>query len=440
MADTPYKLTILGQSPSSASSLAASAPSELLRDPAARIARKQDTILDGRRVLVSRHMGGSDEWLVESSATGGGTQGKPTSTDWRNVLVARTEMHPGQVLVARTLAIPSGATEFSEPPIWPLFGVQGDTRMIVDFANVDGDTTQNTVQFALAGALDPDGAEEAGPSAAWAQLRHYVAHVRPDGAANSFVTAKKWSDEVTITVTVADRGGARVIHSTLSEEALEHVQAHNATASSCNGVAPNLQWPNKRPATENPDGATYNDQLSGVHQMMRVAERQTRRIGPRIAHWTSYAESLAEPTDTEPDAWSTSSTTFVRISAGPNTAWDADAVGWDIMGARRNPEHLRLPGAAANPVIIRVWARYTGAGSATGVVRMQTTARSYVDLKVLQSVVGTTWTELDVAGWLEANIAADDTEAILQDFAKTTSGTLELRYWDVSYGDSPVGA
>jgi hypothetical protein len=146
-------------------------------------------------------------------------------------------------------------------------------------------------------------------------------------------------------------------------------------------------------------------------------------------------------TDTDVAPRTTTGATFTRISAGSNTAWDANEVGAFILGTLRAPEHLssRIAGAGSIPVLIRVWARFSAAGAAVGWCRFASSSRSHVDVKVDQAVVGSTWTEVTARGWLEASIATDDWWPKLQDFFRSDGAAqLEVRGWSVSYGDYAV--
>jgi hypothetical protein len=447
--DTPYKPTLPGKVFEPASSLAASYPSTLAPEPFAKSGRTQDTVFNGRRCLVSQHMGGCDEWLTDNAATGGGAQTKPDDDTWRTVCRARTELMPGSVLVARVIAVPSGATEYynAGTGTYENDGNQGAARFVIDYDNVDADSDSVTVEFELPASQDADGIEDAAAGAAWSQLQHHVAPiVRPAACINSPSDVAKWSEWPTITVAVGHRGGARVVHASLCEEPYEHIVADTVTdASSCNGVGANLHLLDKYPIEKTSDGATYGDPRFGTHRMLDVANRQTQRLGPRICHFSAYGEELTEVTDTETDAIQITSATYVRVSwrdANANTAWDADAPGFDILPARRAPENLssRLSGAAVAPVRLRVYARFSAAGANTGVFKVQSSSRCSVSITISQATVGTTWTWLTITGFLETNIASDDNYCIVQDWAKTTGGSLEIMYWDLSYGDFAVGA
>jgi hypothetical protein len=441
MSDTQYKKTTPGTQLSPASSLDLSYPSELLRPPAERMALAQDSILGGRRTLLSRHTGGSHEFLVDNTATGGGSQGKPDAVTWRRTAFARLEQQPGTALLVRFLYAPSGASEFNAGGTWDLSGVGGMTRVTAQWDT--GTATANaTVERTLDGEDDADGAEKQDPGAQWGQLQHQVAPLMlPPGAVNDFSVAEDYSEWPTVTLAVEDKGGARVLHMSVGEVPSDHTALHTTTDPTFTASAP--AWETDRPQIEAPDGATYEEHRYGIFRSMEIAAKQTERVGPVIGQWSAYDERAAGPTDTDVAPRTTTAATFSRISAGLNTAWDTNEVGPFIMGTLRAPEHLstRITGAGSVPVLIRVEARFSAAGVAIGVCRFASTDRSYVDVVVDQAVVGSTWTTVSAHGTLEASIASDDFWPVLQDFFRSDGAAqLEVRSWTVSYGDYTTGA
>ena len=95
---------------------------------------------------------------------------------------------------------------------------------------------------------------------------------------------------------------------------------------------------------------------------------------------------------------------------------------------------LRARTSASIPVRIRVYARFSAAGSNTGYMKFQSTARSSCLVAISQATVGTTWTWIETTAWLECSTAPDDTYPVLHDFARVTGGTLEIRGWSLEYG------
>lgn len=449
MANSQYKKTTLAKGYAPAPSIDVSWPAVFRRPPYEDAHRAQDSIFDGRRALASVHGGTSGEWLVDNTGTGAVTQDYPDAVTWREAHRVRVEQAPGQGLWVRVLAARSGPSVYlhASSGEYRNAGNTASVRLELDWTNVAADTATRSVQWGLVGTGDADGLEDTGEGSVWQSLLHRAVYKVPgtDNVALTIAEQAKWSEWPTLDVVISHRGGARLIHTSITEVAGEHVALHtNVTATTANGVD---AWPNavRKALEEEADGGAYEENRHGTHRLLYVAARQTERLGPRIAHWSAYDEADAEPTDTTPDPVQVTSTSLVRISwghAAANTAWDADAPGWAMPATRRAPENLatRVDGAASSPVRARAYVRYSGAGVNTGTIRWQTSPRSWIELEVDQATVGTTWTWLTVTGWLETDIAADDHYALLQDFASTTGGTLEIREWDLTYGEYTTGA
>lgn len=444
MADTEWKRTTLGQGYAPASSLDLSQPRSLRREPFEIAHRAQDSVLDGRRVLASQHAGGVAEWLVDNTGTGAASQAYPNATTWRVAARARTELAPGQSLVVRVLAARSGPSEYFDSLLgWLNAGNGGAIKVELDYENVAGQTASMQVQHGIQPTGDPDGLEDTAAGSVWGSLVHKVTtDIRPSSESAELA---KWSEWPSVDAKISHRAGARIIHATVSEEAGEHVAGHTVTdETTVNGRAPAGPWPVavRKPLEEEPDGATYEEHRHGVHRLLHVAARQTERVGPRIAHWSAWDEAAAGPAGTEAKPVAITSSTFSRVSwSGSQSTWVAAAPGFYMPATRRAPENLasRVDGAASSPVRLRVYCRFSGAGSNTGTVRFWAAARSWVDVEISQASVGTTWQWVTATGWLETAVASDDAYPVLQDFARTTGGTLQILDWDVSYGEYETG-
>ena len=444
MADTAYKRTGKRDTFIKAASLALSSPSELRRPPAVDMAFAQDSALAGRRCLASRHTGGSQEFLVDNTSSGGGSQGKPDQDTWRRVARFWVEQQPATSIVARFLAAPSGASEYqSAGGPWQILGIGGETRVRFDWTDPTATYTDSQeVVFTPINEIDADGAEQAGDGAQWAQLEHFVATgIAPTDALSLAAEASKWSEWPTLELNFEDRGGARILHVSVGELPEDHTVPDTAAEVTLTGSK--STWETNRPQIEAPAGATFEEHRYGSYRSMETAARQTERVGPVVAQWSAYDERSATVTQTDPPGRTRSLSTFARISMGTNTAWDAEAVGFDIVGTQRAPEHLftRISGAGSIPVLIRVEARFTAGGSAVAAARFASSPRGWVDVELDQAVIGTNWTTVKGRGCLEANIATDDGYAIIQDFFRSDDAqTVEIRFWSISYGDYPTGA
>jgi hypothetical protein len=421
-------------------------PSGLLGGPWKTALQGHDHTPAAHRSLVTQHGGGAGEWMVLSSATAG-SQIYPEPDVVRTVSVSRAQLAPGCALALRIVAVRSGLTQFYRvtPPGWIDWGIQGAVKVTIDYENLSADTTSVSTTVQLAPSQEDNGAELGTAGASWGSLLFaYVPLLRPPETVDDFAEASRWSEDTSITISIAHLGGARVIHTSVVEIPHTHVTDHATSDVTIH------QWgaeqpPLSRPQTEGPDGVTYSDLRFGTTRGFTAAQRQSQQLGPIIASWSCYGEDVAEVTDTTPDAITTSSTTFVGLSMGTGiTAWDPDHPGFDISGhyAQRAPECLatRLDGAATIPVRVRVHARFSGAGSNTGIVRFQTTERSWIEVEIDQATVGSTWTWVTVTGWLECSVAVDDSLPVLVDLFKTSGGTLEVRYWAIEFGDFTVAS
>lgn len=386
--------------------------------------------------------------MVHGDAPADPVQNYPEAGAWREVAQGRCSLSPGCVLEMRVIAIRSGMTQkFTTDGggSWVEYGSGGRLRLTVNYENLSGDTATATAIVDLAPSPNEDGAEPVTAGGDWGYLLFkYVGNIAPPGVIDGDpVEVAKWSEDVTITMKIEHSGGARVIQAAVSEVPHQHAVAHDeSTAVSIHG------WPDTlpqlaRPQTEAADGATYSEKRFGTARALRVAHRQSQQLGPIIAYASCFGETLAEVTDTEPDPWTVTSTSYVGMSIGSSiTTWSSDGPGYAVAGyySRRNPENLstRISGAAQIPVRLHVYCRFSAAGSDIATIKFQSTARSWVEFKVEQSVVGDTWGWRTITGWLESMIAPDDPLPNLQDFCRVSGGQFECRYWQIEWGDKAI--
>jgi hypothetical protein len=452
MSDTEFKPTSPGGQFTPPSSLALSHPSAFVRTPAALAARAQDTVFAGRRVLLSHHTGGAAEFqIVNITPT---LLISPDFTTWRTLVETMTTTTPGTVLVARVVSVPSGAKVFDDGGVTSV-AIGGEARLLFTW-HKDGATATATAGLQLAPPSDQDdGAEQPAQGAAWSQLHHaHVGVIRPPGAANLPATAAVWSEDNTVKIELQVRGAARLVTVIVSEAPLDHTAEHDDLAVSVNGVGVDLAWETKRPQTSATDGATFEEPRYGIDRALAAAARQTERLGPAIARWGSYTGDGTDPTDDEPapkvitvsGGTTGASPTMERVSAGANVLWDRESPGFSIIGVGQQPDARRQSGTGAATyatiqVRLRVHLRFAGIGFGAALFRLQTAAGSWLQIRPVQTTIGTTWTWLTITGSVEASIASDDAisgapYAVIQDFASrgTATANMEIRYWDLTYG------
>lgn len=440
MGDTPYKTKILPlrlRGPSAAGVRGASWPAPLMRASWREALRAHDFVPPAYRVICVQHTGGSAEWCSGNFTVGGGAQEYPDSSTWRTVHRTRVELTPGCALQVRVVALRSGPTERFSPPLWVADLLGGQARVLVGYTNTSADSASATVQLELPASNETDSWEPTTAGGSWGALVFRAANlVIPPGVNEYPADAARWSEATTVTLEIQHRGGARVVCVVVSEVPHRHVVAHDVEQVSIHGWPDADQPPDQRPQIESRDGLTYEEHRYGPHRSLEAAARQRAALGPVIASWGSYAEALAEVDDADTDPVQVTSTTFVGLSIGSAiTSWATSNPGYSVAGhyARPMPENspLRARTSASIPVRARVYARFTGAGSNTGYVKFQSTDRSSFLVTIPQSA---TWAWHTITAWIECSLGPDDTYPVLQDFARVTGGTMEIRAWSVVYG------
>lgn len=428
-----------------ASPLLVSAPSGLIAPPFRAALESQDTIWNGARLLFVQHTGGSAEWLA-NAATGGASQANPDAVTWRVVGRGKAVLSAGGVLQHRALAARSGASEEFVPSLWAFKSKQATSRIEIDYERYSPpDTEDDTAQVGLLPSEDDDGLEDTTAGSGWQLLEHYNTFwVRPTPD-NTSALLEPWSEWPTLTFTAAHRGGVRMFWQSLSErDGGDHVVAHDVTsATSMHGYSDvqGSEHPTAYPQTKAATGDAYDENRFGTDRGLYVAERQTQRMGPQIANWSSYAERTTEVSDTEADPFSTGSTSWVGISDPDSTGYDADGAGWDFPTHWHRPAPNNLEGrlgnnAAVVPVRAWVYARFTtDLATETGYVRFSTSERSSLTIEIPEE---STWAWYTATGWLEGPVNQLDDYALLQDHAKVTGGTMEIRAWSIGFGEFPV--
>jgi len=402
------------------------------------------------RLVCSQHTGGSNGWLVGNAASGGASQTYPDATTWRKVLQHKCQLAPGAALFFRVICLESGQTEeyVGSLGTWEPTGVQGAIRLSVGYENILNQTSSATFTKQLPVSANANGEENTGNGKSWDQIQCLTALglTHPSEAKLSAAEQKKWSEWPALSIEIAHQGGARIIHASVWEIPYQHSATHTETEVSLPA------WTGStlpRPQIEDADGVTYEEHRFGSLRSLQAAYRQSQRFGAHIASWSSYAEGLAEVTDTTNDPVQVTSTSYVGLSVGSHyEGWETSFPGYAIHAPPngRAPENLHTRmriGADADgeyyaatiPVRCAVLARFTAAGSNTGTIKFQSSERSMVLVEIDQV---DTYQWYEQTGWLEASSSGRDSWPNLMDFAKVTGGTMEVIDWSVEYGDYPI--
>jgi hypothetical protein len=395
------------------------------------IGRSQDKIPAlGRRVVVAQSLSGEIEWLTPDTdpTQFGSTRTHPVPDAERIMARGHAQITPGCCLRLSVLYVPSGQTQIFLSPDFVDGGA--DARIMVRVQWTASDATVLTTEHVV--ALDPSMEEFAAqPAAPWAAIRlAKIPIVAP--VINTPALAARWSSHIGAEIEIVHIGGCRIVDACLSEtpywfgreadDAGDLWCAHLYSTAGPDGAAVggnDYAW--QRWSDTSPDGVP----MGGTWHMLDVAHAQGLRLGPHLFSWTSYSESGADPTDDDvhdDDPITTTSATFVGLIDAALTAYDEDEPGWTISSPalardadENDPYWTADPGdpvGGSLPVIVAVYA-----GGDTGVLRVQASASSWVDV----DITATDGWHLGY-GHLECGIGIGD-EKTAQAFIRRTGAT-----------------
>ncbi|MEM6993084.1 MAG: hypothetical protein AAF721_21405 [Myxococcota bacterium] len=185
-------------------------------------------------------------------------------------------------------------------------------------------------------------------------------------------------------------GGCRVIDAIVEEwpysvarevdDAADLWTSHMFADVSPVSEGPVVSHPFQRKSETTPDG----DPRLGAWHLMDVANAQRLRLGPQLFNWTAWNESSAAVDAVEIPVVSTSSTSFVRVTDGVTTGYDADGPGWSISNYSRayseNHPHWST-NSGSIPVLVAVYAATEVIG-AVGELRLQVSPDSWIEVPV----------------------------------------------------------
>lgn len=383
-----------------------------------RVHRSQDTLLGGHRPLLSYHHGGlTGGWVVEDGDPASTTY--PDDSTWRVMARAKAEVAPGSNVECRVLAVRSGSEDTND-------SVYGAVRYGAAFEN--GANSESTAYYdsSIPGSLETYGAVGTSDGWEWLNLRYVYLEPHWPGAPNQLqlVERDKWSEFSEATLSLEVQGGARVLMAQVCEVPQWHVHQHDTDAATVHASDLIGGKKTQGPRESASDGATYEERRFGTHRMVDVAERQETRLGPTLWTWSSHTENATAAGDAEAPAVSSTGTSFVALHDTSVTAWDADEPGFAMPTyyAQRDHERGTLAHSAVSPVLIRVYHSTTVGAT----VRVQTTARSWVDID-LPVTAGYEWTQ--ATAYLECDPAPDVHRATAQMLVKHDSGgSCAVRY------------
>lgn len=413
--------------------------------PVGALMRAQDTIpASSRRVLGRWSLGGAQDWAQPRGtddpgiALPVGAQVYPDDT-WRSLGTFHAHVTPGCELVAYVVRCPSGIVQrpFGGAD-WILDGVWGQVRLGVTWTNGASSTGPHYRTAAIEGtqAGTYGGQEALGAGQNWSQTKvTSLGRHRPPTFLTTPADAATYSEWSDVEMTLAIRGGTRIVEFVIYEQPIAHTTEHdNDGLTSVHAMLQTQAALTPGPMTKAPDGATNEEHRFGTRRTMQVAERQSERLGPRIMAWSCYDESdtpLFLQTEGNP---ATRSGTFVHLldSTLGTGGYDIDSPGWVVGSAYAqlarlcDPTCIARGGFAAIPVRVRVDAEQS---AGTGTVRVQSGLYDWVDVAVTGARGIYEWT-----GLIEGQVFADDPSYPLVVWIQGTGGTLSCYSVSVDFG------
>lgn len=400
------------------------------------IIRAQDRIpAVGRRIVACQSLNGEIEWLTPDTDPTLGSSTHPNSTTYRIVGRYRTDITPGHFLRLSILCVPSGMTQIAGDNVGA--GVFGTLRVSTTWYNQAAGTVSTTHDATLPASAAQFGGSPANPWGA-IHLRQIDLVAPPDIIdADDMAT---WSRHIGALITVSHLGGVRVIDMCLSEtpywvgresdDAADLWTSHIGGLPTPDGALLNMDEAWQRWSETSPDGRPQG----GTWHMLDVAHAQGLRLGPALINWTAYNESDVSPSGNDvhdANIFSTTSNTFVGLTDATLTAYDEDSAGWTIASPAYSADyeenhdywsggHSALAGASI-PVLVATYAG-RAAGGAAGILRVQSSASSWVDV-TLSGTEGWQY----AYGHIETGIGPGD-ETTVQAFVRRTdvSGNVDV--------------
>ncbi len=440
MSDTEWKLkALVGLQPTSPA-LGGLRPNSVMRfAPFGAVMRAQDTVpATSRRIVASWSLSGAVDWAQPAGTVDPGVNAPtghvyPANDVWRTLGTFRSKVTPGCELWAHVLYCPAGLVQrdvgggvnFEANGAWAEFRVQ------VEWASagntiLGGAGTAYTVLMEGSTKGTYGGLENTGRGQNWTTLqRKRITGMRQPSFVTDPAVAAEFSEWPDTEIILSIRGGARVVAAVVYEMPKAHVTEHDyAGLTSVVAMPAGLGKLTPVPMVKSPDGATYEEHRFGTLRMMQVAERQSERLGPRPFQLTTWREDSHDVTaDTEGDAITTTSATFVDLFDSTITTWSVDNPGFIIAGS--HAQLHRLTGTligdgdfAVIPVRVRVDA---GRSAGTGTVRIQTSLNEWVDVAITGARGWYT-----AVGYLRSQVFPDESIATAQVFIRTTAGTLSI--------------
>lgn len=398
--------------------------------------RAQDAVpAIGRRVVAAQTLG-TQNWLTPSGEQADSvTQTHPYMNHVRPVMHGRCDLTPGCFLELVCHYAPPGGVSFllTDPVEYRHAGFFGYLQINVTFeARSGSDETKTFILNLGPGGPDPD---------IWSTSKVAILpYIEPDDLFTGS-EASRWTQHSGVRYTISHVGGCRILDCVLYEvprrvtrEADDdgsYWTSHMFGSPDIDGANhPAMNHPWQRWSETTPDG----DPRGGTWHMSDVAEAQALRLGPDLISWTPYYDENAGITDTTMTPFSTTSTSFVSMPAGRSATYDADEPGWSLSTgayARRYDECHPYWSAENGTIPVYVHVYGYGASSETGVVRVQASDYSWIDVAIATGSVNA-WNT--AYGHLRCGIGPGDPSVVQAFCLSDGGGTVNIAGLKVQYG------
>lgn len=439
MTDTAFKHTPLAElSPGSASTVALRPLTVMTHEAQRAVAAAQDTVVAGsRRVVGTWGLDGSSSFAVpDTGLQGPGMQSHPHRDTLRLAgSIFCNRLTPGSFVAARLYFIGSGSTAVGGPP-WSDGGPGGAVTLEHSWASGASTDGPHAVETVLEASPVVDSAIPAVQAGFWHQLQVIeLGGFQPDDIATP-ATGVLWVEDLELQLEVKLRGSPRIQSVVVYERPVRAIYDHDEVADEAvNGQGPVEVPQSTVPQIEAADGATFEERRFGTHQLLRVADRHQRVVGPILMQWLAHDESSQDPLeDIEPVE--VTSTTFVDLLEPVVTAYDRDRAGWITAAAHAKVHYLNdrvliMPGgvAAVVPCRVVVEAKITGV---IGTVRVQTGEYEWIDV----TITSAGYTENLATGYAESQVTPDHAWGTTQVFLKVQgAGSMDVKAVAVTFGE-----
>lgn len=396
------------------------------------------TLALGRRIVAAQSMRGDSVWFVPDTNPNSMSITHPTPTSSRTVMRGRFDLSPGHMLRISVVYIPSGQTQVdSGGGNYIGGGAGGLVRVDATWYDQAGSSETSYKTIGLEGSELFDGAAPTG-QAAWSAVRVAGESLTPPAFLATDDVAR-WSEHAAVDLQISHAAGARVLDVVVSEVPVAFARAHDDAADQQvsglygdpdpNAPGPTISHPVERIAADDPRGGTLHT--------LTVPQAQRVRLGPHLVSWSAWSDDAAS-VGASAAAVGTTSSSFVRLWDGASVGYDEDEPGWSISCAayaRAYAENHPYFAAelGTTPVLVAVYGGgdLSGNAAASGIVRVQANAWTWIDVAVTGQSAGNPPQWFYAYGHLRVGKGPGD-PSIVQAFFRRSSGTPAFQVQAVS--------